>query len=110
MMPLLEQRDRALAAGRQDIADEALISCGFDAGAKAERDRIRSIMECDAAVGREGTALHIGVRTTFTLPTAIEILSSAPIGDAPARNVRPIKTENPWLWLITENGKRNDQN
>ena len=79
---------------RQHPYDEALeaAACeGFAQGERAERERIRMILESPEAVGREGSAIFLATRTDLPASIAVTTLSFTPRAEAPAFNVRPAK-------------------
>ncbi len=72
------------------LALEAEAVATFRAGERTERERIAAILESDEAVGREGAAVHLAIRTALPARTAITILSLSQRASAPAHRVRPL--------------------
>ncbi len=65
------------------------------AGAKASQDRIKGILNCEQAKGREGMAQHLAFETDTSVEAAVAILDKTPKADAapapaPAAAVPPL--------------------
>lgn len=54
-----------------------------DAPQMSEKDRIKSIMKCEAAAGREALAEHLAYETEMTVQAATAILAASPTAQAP---------------------------
>lgn len=62
----------------------------FEAGAAAERERIRTIMALPEAKGREGAALHIALAADVPIGAVKVILASVPAGPIQTMNTRAV--------------------
>ncbi|MDB5652475.1 MAG: hypothetical protein JWQ94_88 [Tardiphaga sp.] len=62
----------------------------FEAGAAAERDRIRAVMALPEAQGREGAALHIALAADVPIEAVKVILANIPAGPVPTMNTRAV--------------------
>lgn len=70
-----EDPTAAINAARQD---------GMAAGAKAERERIKAIVECDEAVGRRDAAFNIALNSDMSVESSKGLLAVLPkVDDAP---------------------------
>ena len=63
----------------------------YEAGAIAENDRIRKIMDLPEAQGREGLALMLALRRDVPVELARAILNTFPASAQPTFNVRPLR-------------------
>ena len=56
---------------------------GADAPQMSEKERIKGIMKCEAATGREKLAEHLAYETEMTVEAATAILAASPTAQAP---------------------------
>jgi ATP-dependent Clp protease, protease subunit len=61
---------------------EAAIATAKAEGARAAQERIKAIMTCEEAKGREGLAQHFAYETEMTAEAAVSALAKAPKADA----------------------------
>jgi hypothetical protein len=90
---------------RYDETLEAAAIAGFAQGERAERERIRSILESPEAVGREGAAIFIATKTDIPARAALMILDAAPRAASPAFNVRPLRYAS--IKIVFNSGSQN---
>ena len=70
-----------------------------DTGASAERQRIQSILNCDAAVNQQALASHLAFNTSMSVEEATGILATA--------NVQPQEAEKPSEAAVVQEPERN---
>lgn len=61
-------------------------AAGLVKGSAAERARIKSILGCDEAKGRDASASHLAMNTSMSLEDAKGILAAIPLAPAPGAN------------------------